>query len=171
MKRKHEAGGDRHSGGLEPRSGAPPSMKTKSGKAFSHVLFACAAVVGLWLLFNLVAMPIAWGGVNATGGTLGVIQTIILTGFILSVLFDFVSLGWVSFRGKAVLGPRPSGGIVALGIGALTAMMAAKVMVDEIARETPLGRAGGEWGILYACLILQLSYILVILFRTKPVAD
>ncbi len=48
---------------------------------------------------------------------------------------------------------------------------AAKVMVDEIASETPLGRAGGEWGILYACLILQLSYIVVILFLTKPPSD
>ncbi|MBT8395387.1 MAG: hypothetical protein HKO65_04640 [Gemmatimonadetes bacterium] len=143
-------------------------MTTKIGRSVSPALFSFAAVVGLWLLFNLVAMPIAWGGVNATEGTLGLIQTIILMGFVLIVLFDFLSLGWVSFRGKTILGPGASGGIVALGIGALTAMMAAKVMVDEIARETPLGRAGGEWGILYACMILQLSYILVVLFRTKP---
>jgi len=50
-------------------------------------------------------------------------------------------------------------------------MMGAKVMVDEIAMETPLGRDGVEWGILYALLILQLAYILVVLFRVMPAND
>jgi hypothetical protein len=36
-----------------------------------------------------------------------------------------------------------------------------------IARETPLRGAGGERGMLYALLILQLSYIIVVLFKAK----
>jgi hypothetical protein len=143
-------------------------MKTEKHTYVRHTLFFLASAAGLWLLFNLVALPLAWGGVSASGGTLGAIQLLILLGFLLVLVFDLVSLAWVSLRGKAQMGGETAGGLVVLGVLALIAMMGAKVMVDEIARETPLGGAGGEWGVLYACLILQLSYILGVLFRTKP---
>lgn len=136
--------------------------------AITRSVFWFALLVGLWLIFNLVAMPLAWGGVDAEGGVLGAIQLAMLLGFVLVILFDLASIGWVALNGRIRIRAGEVAGLLFLGGLALVGMMGAKVMVDEIARETPLGGAGGEWGVLYACLVLQLSYILTVMFRTKP---
>jgi hypothetical protein len=129
-------------------------------------MIVLAAASGLWLLFNLVAMPLAWGGVNARDGVLWAIQSGILVGFLLVLFFDLASIGWLFRRNRAQGGTGLDPLHLFAGV-TLVAMMGAKVMVDEIARETPLNGAGGEWGILYALLILQLTYIIVVLFRAK----
>jgi hypothetical protein len=131
-------------------------------------MFWFAAIAGLLLLFNMVAMPLAWGGVNAERGLLGTIQMLILLGFLLILLFDLVSLVWAVRLGKARGAAGPAGGLIILGCLALIGMMGAKVMVDEIARETPLGRGGGEWAMLYALLTIQLTYIIVVFSRARP---
>jgi len=112
-------------------------------------------------------MPLAWGGVNASGGLRGAVQEAILVGFALVFLFDLISLAWVSLTRRTGKAKEPPGVLLVLGALALVALMGAKVMVDEIARETPLGGAGGEWGVLYAALILQLSYIILVFSRAK----
>jgi hypothetical protein len=129
-----------------------------------------ALVVGILLLFNMVALPLWWSGVSVSGGFLGSIQLTILAGFIFILLFDLLSAGWVltqicwvSEQGKEE--GCQKGWLLVLAILALVGMMGAKVMVDEIARETPLGGAAGEWVVLYVCLSLQLSYIIAVLVQ------
>lgn len=131
-----------------------------------------AAVAIVWLLFNVIAMPLWWGGFSASGGFREGAQLAILLGFAFILLLDLVSTGWVLTRvcwiqiGKVEEGCQ-RGWLLVLAVLALVGLMGAKVMVDEIARETPLGGAGGEWAILYICLGLQLAY-LVALFFQKP---
>ena len=125
-----------------------------------------AGLAGLWLLFNLVAMPLAWGGVNASGGVRGIIQLVILSGFVVFLLFDLLSIPWW-IREKGGRRKGNAVGPLVLCAASLVAMMGAKVMVDEIARETPLGGAGGEWFMLYALLAVQLSYAAVVLSRAR----
>ncbi len=145
-------------------------MNPRVEQPVDFALFRLAAVTGAWLLFNLIAMPLAWGGVNASGGVRGAIQLLILLGFLLVVVFDLLSLAWCWSRWGSRVAGGTEAGLAVFAIMSLFAMMGAKVMVDEIARETPLGGAGGEWGVLYVCLILQLSFVVIVLFRTKPVA-
>jgi len=132
------------------------------------ILRRSAAVATVWLLFNMVAMALWWGGFSASGGFRGGVQLAILAGFVFILLLDLVSTGWVLTRvcwiraGGAEEGCQ-RGWLLVLGVLALVGMMGAKVMVDEIARETPLGGAGGEWVILYICLGLQLSYLVALI--------
>lgn len=130
-----------------------------------------AVIAGICLVFNMVAMPFWWGGVSASGGFLGAIQLVILVGFVIVLLFDLLSTGWILTRicwiqeGSKEDGCQ-QGWLLVLAVLAMVGMMGAKVMVDEIARETPLGGAAGEWSILYTCLTLQLAYIVAVLVQT-----
>lgn len=131
-------------------------------------------VASLWLLFNMVAMPTAWGGANASGGLRGGIQLAILIGFILILFFDLLSGGMILIRScwreGTVGGERcVSGWLLVLAFLALIGLAGAKVLVDEIARETPLGGTGGEWVVLFICLSLQLAYLVAFLF-SRPAA-
>ena len=136
-----------------------------------------AAVAGLYLLFNMVAMPLWWGGVSASGGLRGGIQLTILIGFLYILLFDLISAGWVLTRVCWLRQEKPEEGcqkgwLVVLAASALVGMMGAKVMVDEIGRETPMEMGpAGEWAILYVCLGLQLAYIAAVLFQKTGSRD
>lgn len=143
-------------------------MEAKKKVKGNRFIFWLAAIAGLCLLFNFVAIPLGWGGTNADGGILGAIQLGIGLGFCLIILFDILSLGWLLRGGEGHRGQATAGGLIALGILSVVALMGAKVMVDEIARETPLGRAGGEWGMLYVFLTIQLAYIIMVFSRAKP---
>jgi len=133
-----------------------------------------AGVLGVWLLFNLVAMPLWWGGMVAPAGPRHWAQVTILIGFGLLLLFDLISGALLFFRScvcrgalEGDLGRQPchDGWLLVLAVLAVMGLAGAKVMVDEIGRETVLGWAGGgEWGILYTCLTLQLAYLLALLF-------
>lgn len=136
-----------------------------------------ALVAGLYLLFNMVAMPLWWGGVSASGGFRGGIQLTILIGFVYILLFDLISAGWILTRVCWVRLEKKDEGcqqgwLVVLAALALVGLMGAKVMVDEIGRETPLEMGpGGEWVILYMCLSLQLAYIAAVLFQKPGSSD
>jgi hypothetical protein len=137
---------------------------------FVRAIKSFALVAGILLLFNMVALPLWWGGVSASGGFLGFIQLTMLAGFILILLFDLLSTGWFLTQVCWVSEQRKEEGcqkgwLLVLAVLALVGMMGAKVMVDEIARETPLGGAAGEWVVLYVCLSLQLSYIIAALVQ------
>ncbi len=132
-----------------------------------------ALVAIVYLIFNMVAMPVWWGGVSATEGFREAIQLTVLAGFVFILLFDLISAGWILTRVCWVReGGREEGcqkgWLFLLAAVAIVGMMGAKVMVDEIARETPLGGASGEWVILYICLGLQLAYLGAVVFQRRP---
>jgi hypothetical protein len=129
-----------------------------------------ALVAGILLVFNMLALPLWWGGVSVSGGVRGLMQLTMLAGLIFILLFDLLSTGWVLTQVCWVSEQRreegcQKGWLLVLAVLALAGMMGAKVMVDEIARETPLGGAAGEWVVLYVCLSLQLSYIVATLVQ------
>ena len=142
-----------------------------------RILRRSALVAGIYLLFNMAAMPLWWGGVSASGGFRGGMQLTILVGFVYILLFDLISAGWVLTRVCWVQQEDPEercqkGWLVVLAGLAMIGMMGAKVMVDEIGRETPMNLGeGGEWGILYMCLGLQLAYIAAVLSQRTGSSD
>jgi len=148
----------------------PPNSVFQRG-VFVRAVQRSALVAGLYLLFNMVAMPLWWGGYSASGGFRGGIQLTILIGFVYILLFDLISTGWILTRVCWLREERrdegcQQGWLVVLAVLAIVGLMGAKVMVDEIGRETPLDMgAAGEWVILYMCLSLQLAYIAAVLFQ------
>jgi hypothetical protein len=136
-------------------------------------IFGLLAV--LLLAFNLVVMPFWWGGNAVSEGPLHLAQLAILLGFLYVFLFDLASAAFVLTRicwlvdGEGEEGCQ-KGWLLVLATLALVGMAGAKVMVDEIGRETILGiGAEGEWAVLYVCLGLQMAYLLAILVqRDRP---
>jgi len=107
----------------------------------------CSAAVALavlctgCLVFNMVALLIFKDqvflerGQISTGGELG-----ILIGFVFVLVFNIVSLVWVSSGiRKAQIGRKGDIGLAALGALCLILMAGEKAMVDEIGREYLLG--------------------------------
>jgi len=125
------------------------------------------------LTFNLVVMPFWWSGNAAIEGPLHLAQLAILFGFLYIFLFDLASAAFVLTRicwlveGEGEDGCQ-KGWLLVLATLALVGMAGAKVMVDEIGRETLLGMgAGGAWAVLYTCLGLQLAYLLAFLVQRE----
>jgi hypothetical protein len=128
--------------------------------------FALAILCTGMLVFNMVAIPVYKDQVFLQRGTLNPgVEMVILIGFALVLLFNIVSLSWVSRRIRQAQGVRKGEwGVLALGALCLILMAGEKVMVDEIGREYLLGwEVLGEWIILYAFLAIQLVYNVVIL--------
>lgn len=147
-------------------------MKAAVGLVY-RAAFGLAILCTGFLIFNMVAMPIYKEQVFLERGTVTIGgEMVILVGFVLMVIFNIVSLLWVSSRIRKAQAVRKGGrGIIALGALCLILLMGEKVMVDEIGREYLLGwEVVGEWIILYVFLAIQLLYNVVILrrvYRTK----
>ena len=134
-----------------------------------NVLRWSALVATVWLVYNMVVIWAWWGGVNATEGIVGTLQVVVLVGFVYLLLFDLGSAVWILARscwgrtdGQEAC---EAGWLLVLAVMALVGLAGGKGMGDEIAREQPLGRAGGEWGILYILLTVQLAYGLGVLVK------
>jgi hypothetical protein len=130
--------------------------------------FALAVLCTGLLVYNMAAMPIFKEQVFLERGTISTVgEMFILIGFILVVIFNIVSLFWVSLRIlQAQVVRKGDWGVLALAVLCLILLMGEKVMVDEIGREYILGwEVVGEWIILYVFLAIQLFYNLVILRR------
>lgn len=133
-----------------------------------------AGVLCIWLLFNMVAIPLWWGGVDAQAGLRWWVQGVVLAGFVGMLLFDLATGVLFFFRSCFLDGgqegdlgrrPCPEGWLLVLALLAVMGLAGGKVMVDEISRETAMGWVpGAEWAVLYVCLTLQLAYLLALLF-------
>ena len=120
------------------------------------------------LVYNMVAMPIFKDQVFLERGKISIGgELVILIGFVLVLIFNIVSLLWVSSRiRKAQTDRKGDYGVLALGALCLFLLVGEKAMADEISREYLLGwEVVGEWIVLYVCLAIQLLYNVVILRR------
>ncbi len=130
--------------------------------------FALAILCTGWLVFTMVAMPIYKEQVFVDRGTISTGgETAILIGFIVVLIFNIVSLVWVSSRlRKAQAVHMGDLGVLGLGAFCLILLVGEKALVDEIGREYLLGwEVVGEWVILYVSLAIQLLYNVLILLR------
>ncbi len=149
-----------------------------TGSAYRAALALAVLCTGL-LVYNIAALPIfrepvfLERGMISPGG-----ETIILIGFVLAAIFNFVSLLWnISRARKKRISSQGDKWILALGVLCMILLLGEKTMVDEIGREYLLGwEVTGEWIILYVFLAIQLLYntlIILKLYRirkTRPAA-
>ena len=106
-------------------------------------------LVGLWLYRDRVF---------TIGNPLGFVGVTMLVGFGSILLFNIVSVTWLSrfLHDKTAI-------LFGLGVLCLVLMAAEKVMVDEVAHETAVAWSiQGEYLMLYGMLILQLIYNLLV---------
>jgi hypothetical protein len=159
-------------------SDAPPGSQDRGNEMNANYGFTCRAAFALatvctaLLVCNMAAMPIykqqifLERGTITTGG-----EMVILIGFVLVLMFNVMSLLWVSSRIRKAEAVH-MGDITVLTLGALCLILLVgeKVMVDEIGREYLLGwEVVGEWVILYVFLTIQLLYNFIILRRVYRV--
>jgi hypothetical protein len=155
-----------------------PRSKDKRNEMTVNYGFTCRAALALaiactvLLVYNMVAMPIYKQQVFLERGTITTgAEMVILIGFVLVIMFNFVSLLWMSSRIRKAEAVR-MGDIAVLALGALCLVLPVgeKVMVDEIGHEYLLGwEVVGEWIILYLFLTIQLLYNIIILRRVYRV--
>jgi len=134
----------------------------------NRAAFVLAILCTGLLVFNMVAIPIYKEQVFRYRGTITIGgEMVILIGFVFVLIFNFVSLLWVSSRIRKTQTVRKGDrGALALGVLCLILLVGEKAMVDEIGRECLLGwEVIGEWIILYVFLAIQLLYNVVILRR------
>jgi hypothetical protein len=153
-----------------------------------YALLALAFVSALCLAFNIVALAMVRDEILLNRGPLSGLGWVILCGFCIVFLFCGSYVIWTVWRLRGdASGSRkqwcgghttPFGsGMLAFGICSMILMFGAKVMVDEIGRETLLGwETTGEWIILFCCLTVQLIFILLAITRLTishrhPIAD
>lgn len=137
-------------------------------KLFNRVVLTLAILCTVLLAYNILAIQFykkqvfIERGMITTGGEMG-----ILVGFIVVLIFNIVSLLWVSSRRRqSQTTHKKDWMLLILGALCLILLVGDKVMVDEIGREYLLGwEVIGEWIILYVFLSIQLLYNFVILQR------
>ena len=140
-------------------------------------LLALAVVSALCLAFNMVTLVVLREEILLYREPLPVLGLVMLCGFCTVFAFCACYVIWSVWRlhGSAseLLKPRLADpampfepGMLAFAIFSMILMVGAKVMVDEIGRETPLGwETTGEWIILYCCLTVQLIFIVLAIAR------
>jgi hypothetical protein len=142
-------------------------MKATDGLVY-RAAFGLAILCTGFLVYNMAAMPIFKDQVFLERGKIsGGGEMVILIGFVLVLIFNIVSLLWVSSRIRKAQAVRKGDyGVLALGTLCLLLLVGEKAMVDEIGHEYLLGwEVVGEWIILYVFLAIQLLYNIVILRR------
>jgi hypothetical protein len=138
---------------------------------------ALASVAALCLAFNIVTLAILRDEILLRRGPLPGLGWVMLCGFCTVFVFCGSYVFWSVWRlhGSASQPQRQrradhampfASGMLALGILSMVLMVGAKVMVDEIARETLLGwETTGEWIILFCCLTVHLIFIVLAIVR------
>lgn len=140
------------------------SMET-SGR----LLRILALGTAIWIGVSLILAPLNWDVVfHDTEATTGVEMFMIL-GFLFALVFDIASIPWIIvrrftsglYREKTIY--FLSGSILCLFL-----LIAAKVMADEVGRESRLGLgAAGEYIIFNVLLFLHIAYNLYFYSITK----
>jgi hypothetical protein len=153
-----------------------------------YALLALGFVSALCLAFNIVALATVREEMLLSRGPLPGLGWVVLCGFCTVFVFCGSYVIWTVWRlHGAASGSRKQGGdgdtmpfgagMLAFGICSMILMFGAKVMVDEIGRETLIGwETTGEWIILFCCLTVQLIFIVLAITRLTishrhPIAD
>jgi hypothetical protein len=140
-------------------------------------ILVLALVSAACLVFNMAAIPIFQEQLFVRRDPLFAVGWVILGGFGLVLMFDIAYAARTALipdsaearakRSRAAGRAEPfSSEMLGLAVGCIIALAGAKVMVDEIGRETLLGwETIGEWILLYTCLTVQLTFIIIAIAR------
>jgi len=139
--------------------------KFKIGPA-GALLWLGALATG-FLVFILIGIWVFRDRVFTIGNQLSLVELTMLIGMVSVLLFNIVSLFWLSRkRFKSTYSRATDSVLFGLGILCIVMMMAEKVMIDDIAHETAVAWSiQREYLMLYGMLFLQLIYNLLMGMR------
>ena len=139
-------------------------MKKSTDRTVGSFLAALAVISMIFLLLNIVLLPLLREEIFLHRGTVTGPEFIVLIGFLIVALFTFLSMLWLAVQALRRQPRRGAPGRALFGALCLIATAAEKVMVDEIGREMNMNwETTGEWIILYGLLAVQLVYHIVFL--------
>ena len=122
-----------------------------------------------WLVINVILILISWPNIFQGKESLGGLKLIILAGFILTFIFDIFIIIWTClniFRKTAL--PVFNTLLLIGGILCLLVLNIAKVMADEISRQTQSGLgATGEYVIFNVALVFLILFTIFSLVVLK----
>jgi len=122
-----------------------------------------------WLVLNMILMPLNWDAVFVNKEITTGVEVFVLLGFLSILLFDLLVVPWVCLRRyhhKSVSGLDSY--LLIGSIACLFVLVTAKVMTDEVGRESRFGLGCcGEFAILNALLLIQIAYNVYFLFAYK----
>ncbi len=139
--------------------------QTDSLYRFTFILSLLATVA---LLFNMITIPLFDQQILVERDTISTIEIFILIGFAFFFLFNIESIIWMILKmRKTQSADNENKVVLALGVFCLLLFFPEKIIIDEISREYILGwETLGEWLILYAFLITQMIYSVIILWQS-----
>jgi hypothetical protein len=122
-----------------------------------------------WLALNMILVPLNWDAVFLNKELTTGVEIFLLLGFLSILLFDLLVVPWVCLRRyhhESISGVESH--LLVGSIACLFVLVAAKVMTDEVGRESRFGLdCRGEFAILYALLLIQIAYNVYFLFAYK----
>jgi len=145
-----------------------------------EVFFGLAAISAVCLVFNMIAIVVFRREFFMVREPLVPAGWVVLGGFVVVLLFDLAYVTWCIFRlhvGTSGINDATASGatgkdispMLSLGVISIIMLAGAKVMADEIGRESTLGwETTGEWIILYCCLFVQLVFAALAVSDTYP---
>jgi len=124
---------------------------------------------GIWLLTIMILAPLNWNVVFDDIETTSFVEIFMLFGLLLVILFDIAVVIWFITRYTLRLPPFRNQFHVLIGaVFCLFFLASAKVMADEVGRESRLGLvATGEFIILNILFGVQLGYNVFFVFVTR----
>lgn len=141
----------------------------KYNDLFRSGAFALAALSILSVVSIMTGLQLFKGEVFMQRETFSGGEMLLAAAFLSVALFNVVSLGWLIAGLQRSLERRGADLMaIAMGVLCMVLLLGEKTMIDEIAREHPLGwEVLGEWIILYSFLVVQLVYSILVLLKSR----
>lgn len=128
-------------------------------------IFILSVLTTTFILFIMAGLLMFKKQVFIERDTISLSEIFIVAGFLLICLFDITSIAWLIIK-RPTFHESSISKILSIALGGfcLLLLIGDKTMVDEIGRESAIGRETlGEWIILYVFLLVQLSYNLLLI--------
>jgi hypothetical protein len=128
-------------------------------------IFILSVLTTTFILFIMAGLLMFKKQVFIERDTISLSEIFIGAGFLLICLFDITSIAWLIIK-RPTFHESSISKILSIALGGfcLLLLIGDKTMVDEIGRESAIGRETlGEWIILYVFLLVQLSYNLLLI--------
>jgi hypothetical protein len=130
-------------------------------------LFILAIIAACWLLFNLAMSHIYQEDLLLKQNPTNPVGYFMIVGFAVILIFFIAAFIWLLNQLRRQKGDVLTIFALLLCGLSIVSLMGQKIMYDEIARELPLGAAGGESLLLVILFCIQLVFSLVMIFRLK----
>jgi len=137
-------------------------------KKINQLFGMFAVITAIWLVINLILIPLNWEIVFHDKDITNAVEFLIIFGFLFIMVFDISVIGWIIVVTLLRKNARLHYFLLAGAILCFFVLAAAKVMTDEVGRESMSGLgASGEYLIFNFMVGLQILYNLYFIIASR----